>query len=102
MSHPQYHFSCVIVSAENPEDLNESLNIKNPYGLEEFDIILSSIYLSLMACSIMPIMYVILEMRTSDEKESIKIILDRTKTCKMSREEIRDYLKSKARIKLGI
>lgn len=36
----KYIFSCVIMSAKNIENLNESFNIKNPYGVETFELLL--------------------------------------------------------------
>lgn len=44
----KYIFSCVIMSAKNIENLNESFNIKNPYGVETFELVFNIIYSSLL------------------------------------------------------
>jgi len=51
----KYIFSCVIMSAKNIENLNESFNIKNPYGVETFELVFNIIYSYLLLCTTTPI-----------------------------------------------
>ena len=98
MKNDKFIFSCVIISAANVNDLNESINIKNPFGVETFELVFNLIYSSLIPCSITPIFAVILEIKTEDEEYFTKIVLDRTQLEKMTIEEIKVYLKDKCHI----
>lgn len=42
-----YKYSCIIMTATNPDNINEWFNIKNPHGIEPLDIIISRISLAL-------------------------------------------------------
>lgn len=90
-----YIFSCVIMSTDNTEDLNESMNIKNPYGIEKFDSVFELIYLSLLACTVMPIYLVILDIRIAETEKLSKIVLDKNEIQGMTKEDIKEYLKTK-------
>ncbi len=90
-----YIFSCVIMSTINTEDLNESLNIKNPYGIEKFDSVFELIYLSLLTCKVMPIYLIILDIKIAETDKYSKIVLEKNEIQGMSIEDIKEYLKTK-------
>lgn len=94
MNKTLYKFSCVVVSAANPDNLNESINIKNPYGLETLEIALTKVRLALIACSNTPIVWIIFDIETEDEEKHAKIVLDSSgELANMSKEEIVEYLR---------
>lgn len=89
-----YKFSCVVVSAVNPDNLNESINIKNPYGITTLDIVLAEVRLALIACSNTPIVWIIFDIKTEDEEKYAKIVLDSLgELSDMSKEDIMEYLR---------
>ena len=86
-------FSCVIGSAANPENWNESLNIKNPYGVEEMDIAFTKIRLALIACGNMPIAFIVLDICTSpNEEKYTKIALGQEQLLQMDIRSIETHL----------
>lgn len=91
----KFIFSCVIMSAENIDDLNESFNIKNPYGVETFELVFNIIYSSLLFCTITPIVFIILEIKTENKENCTKLVLDRPQIENMSHEDIKAFLKNK-------
>lgn len=97
-----YKFSCVVVSAANPDNFNESLNIKNPYDITTFDIALTEVHLALIACSSTPIIWIIFDIQTEDEEKRAKIVLYKMELENMSKEEIVEYLRINAIKELDI
>lgn len=97
-----YKFSCVVVSAANPDNLNESINIKNPYGVETFEIALTKVRLALIACSNIPVVWIIFDIQTEDEKKHTNIVLNKCDLENMSKEEIVEYLRKNAAKDLDI
>lgn len=86
-------FSCVIGSAVNPKNWNESLNIKNPYGINEMDIAFTRIRLALMACGRTPVIFIVLDIFTSPDEEKHAIItLDQAQLLQMNIHDIEMYL----------
>lgn len=98
-----YNFSCIVVSAVNPDNLNESINIKNPYGITTFEIALAKVRLALIACSSTPLVWIIFDIKTEDEERCAKIVLDsHGELANMSKVEIVEYLRRNAAKELGI
>lgn len=98
-----YKFSCVVVSAANPDNFNESLNIKNPYDITTFEIALAKVSLALIACSNTPIVWIIFDIKTEDEERRAKIVLDsKEELDNMSNKEIIEYLRINAAKELDI
>ncbi len=98
-----YQFSCIVVSAANPDNLNESINIKNPYGITTFEIALTKVRLALIACSNTPVVWIIFDIKTEEEERYTKIVLDSPEElANMSEEEIIEYLRRNAAKELGI
>jgi len=96
-------FSCVVVSAASPDNLNENINIKNPYGTATLEIALAKVRLALIACSNTPIIWVIFDINTEDEEKCAKIVLDsHGELSDMSKEDIVEYLRRNAAKELGI
>ena len=95
-------FSCVILSAANPNNLNKSINIKNPYGVEEVGIAFTEIKLTLMACTATPIVFIILDIQSNDEAMFAKVVLDKHQLKSMTIDEIMDYLKTQSAKSLNI
>lgn len=89
-------YSCIIMTAPNPNDLNESINVKNPFGVETFDLMMANIGLSLIACSSMPIVWIILDIQREDENKNIKIVLNVKQLEAINKEYLEKYLKEKA------
>ncbi len=84
-------FSCVIMTAQNPDNLNEWINIKNPYGIEPFHIMITKIRLALIACSSTPIVWIILDVTNEENEKWTKINLQ-DKIINMNKEDILKYL----------
>lgn len=97
-----YKFSCVVVSAANPDNLNESINIKNPYGVTTLEIALTKVRLALIACSNRPVVWIIFDIQTEDEEKHANIVLNKCDLENMSKEEIVEYLRKNAAKDLGI
>lgn len=85
-------FSCVIITAQNPDNLNEWMNIKNPHGIEPFHMMITEIRLALIACSITPIVWIILDVTNEENEKCTKINLQ-DKLIDMNKEDIENYLK---------
>ena len=84
-------YSCVIVTAQNPENLNEWMNIKNPHGIDPFHIMIAKIKLALIACSSTPIVWIILDVTNEETEKWTKINLQ-DELIGMTKEEIEKYL----------
>lgn len=89
-------FSCIIVTAKNPNNFNEWVNIKNPYGVEPFHLMISEIELALIACTITPIVWIIFDVSNLSNEKRTKIVLNQEQLVNMDRKEIRNYLEKKA------
>ncbi len=87
-----YNFSCVIVSAPNPDNLNESINIKNPYGFVTLEMALTKVRLALIACSNTPIVWIIFDIISKDEERFAKVVLFRDDIKNMDRIQILNYI----------
>lgn len=88
-------YSCIIVTAQNPENLNEWMNIKNPYGIDPFHIMIARIKLALIACSSTPIIWIILDVTNEENEKWTKINLQ-NELIDMDIEKIEKYLESEA------
>lgn len=85
-------FSCVIMTAKDPNNLDEWVNIKNPYGVEPFHLMISEIKLALIACTITPIVRIIFDVSNLSNKKHTKIVLNQEQLVNMDKDEIGDYL----------
>lgn len=97
-----YKFSCVVLSAVNPDNLNESFNIKNPYGVDALDVALSKVRLALIACLNRPVIGIIFDIQTEDEEKYTNIVLNKWDLENMSKEEIVEYLRKNVAKELDI
>lgn len=84
-------YSCVIVTAQNPDNLNECMNIRNPHGIVPFHIMIAEIRLALIACSITPIVWIILDVTNEENEKWTKINLQ-DKLINMNKKDIEEYL----------
>ena len=84
-------YSCVIVTAQNPDNLNEWMNIRNPHGTVPFHIMITQIRLAIIACTITPIVWIILDVKNEEPEKWTKINLQ-DELIGMTKEEIEKYL----------
>ncbi len=91
MKNQMCKYSCVIVTAQNHDNLNEWMNIKNPHGIEPFHIMITRIRLALIACSSTPIVWIILDVANEENEKWTKINLQ-DKIINMNKEDILKYL----------
>lgn len=96
MKNQLYGFSCVIMTAKDPNDFNEWTNIKNPYGVEPFHLMISEIRLALIACTITPIVRIIFDVSNLSNNKHTKIVLNQEQLVNMDKDEIGDYLEKEA------
>lgn len=95
MKNQMCKYSCVIVTAQNPDNLNEWMNIRNPHGIVPFHIMITEIGLALIACSSTPIVWIILDVTNEENEKYTKIVLQE-ELIDMDKKEIEEYLEKKA------
>lgn len=87
------------MTAINPNNLNEWINIKNPHGIEPLHLMISRIKLALIACSSTPIVWIILDVVNEKNEKHTKIILDKKHLDNMDKDGIEKYLKEEIILK---
>lgn len=92
-------YSCVIATAQNPEDFNEWMNIKNPHGIEPLHIMIANIKLALISCSSTPIVWIILDVTNEENKKRTKINLQ-DEMINMNKDEIIKFLERELILKI--
>lgn len=88
-------YSCVIVTAQNPDNLNEWMNIRNPHGIVPFHIMIAEIKLALISCNTTPIVWIILDVSNEENEKYTKIVLQ-DELINMDKNKIEKYLEKEA------
>lgn len=91
-----YKYSCIIMTATNPDNINEWFNIKNPHGIEPLDIIISRISLALLSCSSIPIVFILFDLSNEEKNKHTKVTLGRKELSCMNIKDIEEYLECEA------